>query len=396
MKVYIPEKIYKNLNKIKKIFLEISYQNIDLSFEPLRNEISIKHISKINFIHLINVDFKKIKLIQLRVIYLNDICEVLKYSSIFEAINKRHVPKEEDWVRCKGKWNASYEDSYKVLQQFNSIKDIENKKNKIKNKNLIYYTVYFDSGYVDLLELSINSIKEKSKINFDILIITDQATKELILKREFFKKKKLKFFITETPQDSWEASQNKLLIYDYKKINLYNKVLFLDCDIICSLDISYLFDMNLHDGVLYTASPENISYEDHLSFYYGFPFLGESHMKEMKNKYQMPFNAGQFLFKNCWEMQNNFNKINKLIKMWVGEYFFEQCFMNYYFCTKNLTNFHLLKEHISIITIEYDKVDTIKKYPLIHFSAPPANARRKIDFIKKYLDNERSCNLLQG
>lgn len=393
MKAYLPEKIYKNLYKIKNIFLEISYENIDLNFKPLRNEISIKHASKINFVHLINVNLKKIKLIQWRVVYLNEVCEILKYSNPLEAINKRHIPKEEDWIRCKGKWNASYEDSCKILEQFSFVKDVENKKSKIKNKNLIYYTVYFDSGYVDLLELSINSIKEKSKINFDILIITDQATRELILKREFSQKTKLNFFITETPKDGWEASRNKLLIYDYKKINSYNKILFLDCDIICRSDISDIFNMHLDDGILYTASPENISYEDHLSIYYGFPFLGDHYVKDMKNLYQMPFNAGQFLFKNCWEMQNNFNKVNKLIKMWVGEYFFEQCFMNYYFCKKNLTNFSSLKRYISVITIEYDEMDAIEKYPLIHFSAPPTNASKKIEFIKKYLNNERLYTL---
>ncbi len=389
MKVYTPQRIYEKINNVEKVYLEISYENISLNLKFLRNEISINHIKKINFVHLINVDFKKIKIIQWRIIYLDGVCEVLKYSNLLEPINKKHIPKEEDWVRSKNKWNASYEDSNKVLQQFSFVKDIENKKTKIENKNLIYYTVYFDSGYVDLLELSINSIKEKSKINFDILIITDQTTRELILRREFAQKMKLNFFITETPKDGWQASQNKLLIYDYKKINLYNKILFLDCDIICSSDISSIFDMDLHDGILYTVLPENISYEDHLSIYYGFPFLGEAYIKEMKTKYQMPFNAGQFLFKNCWEMQNNFNKVNKLIKMWVGEYFFEQCFMNYYFCTKNLTNFNSLKQYISVITIEYDKVDAIKKYPLIHFSAPPTNAKRKIDFIKKYLNNER-------
>lgn len=389
MKVYLPEKIYKNLNKVKKIFLEISYENISLDFKLLRNEISIQHVLKINFVHIINVDFKNIKIIQWRVLYDNEICEILKYPNPSGAINKRYTPKEEHWVRCKNKWNASYGDSNKVLQQFSFVKDIENKKIKIENKNLIYYTVYFDSGYVDLLELSINSIKEKSKINFDILIITDQTTRELILKREFAQKTKLNFFITETPKDGWQASQNKLLIYDYKRINLYSKILFLDCDIICSSDISGIFDIDLYDGILYTALPENISYEDHLSIYYGFPFLGKTYVKEMKAKYQMPFNAGQFLFKNCWEMQNNFNKVNKLIKMWVGEYFFEQCFMNYYFCKKNLTNFNSLMQYISVITIEYDKVDTVKKYPLIHFSAPPTNASRKIDFIKEYLKNER-------
>ena len=109
----------------------------------------------------------------------------------------------------------------------------------------------------------------------------------------------------------------------------------------------------------------------------------------MAEKRQKPFNAGQFLFKNCWKMKNHFHKVKKLIKKWNGEYFFEQSFMNYYFCSNNLTNYNSLIDFISVININEIDEKKILEHPLIHFSAPPINAERKINFIKKYLKNER-------
>ena len=389
MKIYFPKKILKNLHAIEKIFLEISDKKKDLYFVPLRNEIHIDHPKKINFVELFNYNEKNIKVIQWRIIYKNNICELLTYDFFFEAFAEPKVGTlENGCIRCKGKYDTSYIESNEILKRINLLKDHYENNQVIGNKNLIYYSVYFDTGYVDLLELSINSIIKTSIVNFDILIITDKKTKAMILKKDFVKKVNLHFLITATPKDGWQASEQKLSIFNFKKIKNYEKILYLDCDIICTSNISNIFNIDLHDGILYTAFDKRHShYEFHKSPYYGFAFLDSNFIKEVTEKHQIPFNAGQFLFKNCSKMKNSFYKVNQLIGMWVGEYFFEQSFMNYYFCKNNLTNFKSLLSYISVINTDDTEIKDIKKYPLIHFSAPPVNPKKKIDFIKKYLNN---------
>jgi lipopolysaccharide biosynthesis glycosyltransferase len=255
---------------------------------------------------------------------------------------------------------------------------------KIKNKNLIYYSVYFDTGYVDLLYRSIESILNNSIVNFEFLIITDEATRQLITKLNFSKDIVINFLITKTPEDGWEASENKIKIFNYSKINNYNKILFLDCDIICVSDISKIFNINVQENILYTARNENLTFKDHCTIHHGFDFLKEDHAQEMKKNNQMPFNSGQFLFKNCAKMKMHFKKIKIILEKWKGEYFFEQCFMNYYFCKNNLTNNVDFNERVLVSEASGDLTKKENKC-LIHFIKPILDARTKLNYINNFL-----------
>ena len=82
----------------------------------------------------------------------------------------------------------------------------------------------------------------------------------------------------------------------------------------------------------------------------------------------------------------HFDNLNWLINNWNGEYFFEQCFMNYYFCKAKITECTLLQNLASIInTIDSNmQFDLNKNTCLVHFIAPPLDAKTKLDFIKNF------------
>ena len=382
-KIYIPKKIIKNLNKIKKIKVQVSDQSIkDNNFIFEEMELSARHILKFPFIHLINKDIRKIKTFQWLIEYNNNLKELIRFNSVEENQTDYFSPIPERWMKVK-KNLSTKEEKINIL---NSVKNLNkiNKNLKVGNKNLIYYAVYFDTGYADLMRESIESILNKSKLDFEFLIITDNQTKKIIDTFSFSKDVKINFLITKTPEDGWQASENKTKIFQYSKINDYEKILFLDCDIICVSDISKIFDIVIKNNTLYTARNENLTFEDHLTIHHGFDFFNFSDIEEMKKNNQMPFNSGQFLFKNSIEMEMHFQNIKYLIKNWKGEYFFEQCFMNYYFCKNNLTNSFDLNQKVLVSDIFGDLTKKQNKC-LVHLIKPVLDAKTKLHYINNIL-----------
>jgi hypothetical protein len=139
-----------------------------------------------------------------------------------------------------------------------------------------------------------------------------------------------------------------------------------------------------HD-VFYTARNSSLAFWHHKTFHHGFEFLGDTHVNEMRTAQQMPFNAGQFLFKVSKRMENHFDNIKWFMKNWAGEYFFEQAFMCYYFCKAYMADDTILNPHMNVIsTINKTEYETTTSTCLVHFIAPPLDAVTKLAFIENF------------
>lgn len=258
-------------------------------------------------------------------------------------------------------------------------------------KNLIYYSVYFDKGYVELLNNSLMSIIKHATIDFDVLIITDKATRRLINRQPFVKFVQPRFHITPTPIDGVDASKNKTLIYDYADVDEYDKILFLDCDVVAVGDIASVFDVCVEQNKLYTVKGENIIFNQHRLLHHGFDVVKQSFIDEMTNAHQYPFNAGQFMFRNSNIMREHFNNLNWFIRAWSGEYFFEQAFMCYYFCKAKITD-GSLNSKFALISTVVKNAYSLQDKVLLHFTAPPLDAYTKINFINNFINNNYENN----
>jgi hypothetical protein len=257
------------------------------------------------------------------------------------------------------------------------------------SKNLVYFSVYFDKGYVELMNNSLMSILKHASVDFDVLIITDASTQKLIDQQPFTKLVRPKYHITPTPVDGVEASKNKTLIYDFEDVDMYDKILFLDCDVVAVGDVSEVFKVcNMHN-TLYTARGVNITFQHHRTIHHGFDVVRQSFINEMMDSRQHPFNAGQFMFRNSPSMRAHFHNLNWFMQAWPGEYFFEQAFMCYYFCKAKITN-DALNSKLALISTVVDNLYNLQDKILLHFTAPPLDAITKINyinnFIKKYYE----------
>ena len=251
-------------------------------------------------------------------------------------------------------------------------------------KNLVYFSVYFDKGYVELMNNSLMSIIKHATIDFDVLIITDEATQQLIAKQPFTQHIQPKYHITLTPVDGVEASKNKTLIYDYADVDDYDKILFLDCDVVAVSDIAVVFDVCKDHNKMYTARGNNIQIHHHRSFHHGFDVIKQEFIDEMTSARQYPFNAGQFMFRNSNIMQEHFHNLNWFMRVWPGEYFFEQAFMCYYFCKAKITD-DALNSKLALISTVVDNAYSLQNKILLHFTAPPLDAHTKINYISNFI-----------
>lgn len=81
-------------------------------------------------------------------------------------------------------------------------------------------------------------------------------------------------------------------------------------------------------------------------------------------------------------MKHHFYNLNWFMKMWPGEYFFEQAFMNHYFCINCLTDNDIFDKKIRLVS-SFDAPN--EGEILLHFIGPALNGKAKVNYIEKYL-----------
>jgi hypothetical protein len=84
-------------------------------------------------------------------------------------------------------------------------------------------------------------------------------------------------------------------------------------------------------------------------------------------------------------MRKHFENVNWFMDNWSGEYFFEQAFMNYYFCKAYMTDDTILNDRMSLISTTNEmKYEITNDTCLVHFIAPPLDAKTKLAFIENF------------
>lgn len=261
-------------------------------------------------------------------------------------------------------------------------------------KNLVFFTLNYNIDYIHLFLYCLRSIINKDKHDaFDLLVICPIRFELLI--NDFIAESRidlkgfnLMFHYVDEAKDGVEASMNKLKIYQFKDINLYGKVLFLDSDIIAKEPISELFNLELDAGKFYSAI-HRASDHLHSTKYHSLIDYDLFKMNEFRDKGIYAFNAGQYLFVNSARMMSHMYNVDWLTRSWPGEYFFEQAFMNHYFNWFCISDVHLLDRSVKFMAVQlWDKADIASQYKLsysiIHFAGHACDAAKKIDFIRQF------------
>ena len=153
-------------------------------------------------------------------------------------------------------------------------------------KTLIYSCVFFNENYVELLRLLLKSyvLFGNPRKDIDYLVICNPDFKENVDKvfREIAIEGKIWDLDLKT---LFEAGYSRLFIFDYPNINEYDKILYLDCDILVSNNISNLVDFELENKI-YALKEGNTNHP-----YWGSQFFPDGHNVEA-------YSSGILLFNN--------------------------------------------------------------------------------------------------
>ena len=115
--------------------------------------------------------------------------------------------------------------------------------------NLIYFCVFNQEDKINILKLLIETLDKRGNINngtTDILIITSPIFQPIIQNELSCFNLKFQYYVLDL-KTRIETSCAKLHIFDYHDINNYDKILYLDTDILINSDINVLFNTEITD-----------------------------------------------------------------------------------------------------------------------------------------------------
>jgi O-methyltransferase len=240
--------------------------------------------------------------------------------------------------------------------------------------NLIYICVFHQKSYINLLELLVNSIEENSGdlINTDILILT---TSDFLpnIKEKINNVFNVKYMILDNLTTLFQAGCARLNIFSYENIDKYEKILYLDTDILVAKSLNNLFDLEISSDKIYALEEGTIEHD-----YHGGQFFNES--KDLRSKNLTAFTSGILFFKNTNAIKDLFVSINQHIQDYIYEKHnpipicLDQPFIIYNAIIQNKYDNQILKDYVQN---KHDNILTDKV--IYHFPGGPGNYESKYE-----------------
>lgn len=205
--------------------------------------------------------------------------------------------------------------------------------------NCIFCCVFNQLQYVDMFYIFLESILVYGNLddNTIILVYTSTSFMNMIKEHILFNDAKIFFEINDTYNNIDKACKSRLDLFNLSSITKYDKILYLDTDIIVKDDINKVFDVCKEDK-LYTLEEGEI---DSDTDYWGKILFGNE-LNIYSDK--TAFSSGILLFNNCEKIKDLFNKINDDISNRPNDFnCFDQPYIVYNAFKYNLYNNKILK-----------------------------------------------------
>lgn len=252
------------------------------------------------------------------------------------------------------------------------------------SKNLIYYVVGGEKEYSEMLRTSIDSVRKSNEEKYDILIITSFQYYWNNLQFYSDENTFYHFINDETPNSVFF---NKLRIFDYSKIDEYDKILFLDADTIVNVNLEVYFNSIERNKLNIVV--EDYSFENHNRIQFSLNDYTEEDVKFFEKNKIHTFNSGTFLFENSILMKRHFSNVLRLIDEHQDGHFMDQSFFNSYFNKYAITSDVLFKpkeNYIYLINENiFDEMDYSNK--IFHFIEEPGNPGTKLEKMNYIFNN---------
>ena len=244
--------------------------------------------------------------------------------------------------------------------------------------NGIFCCVFNQEKYVDMFILLLKSILTYGNLdcNTNILVYTSTPFMIKIKKSHLFNNEKIKFEINDAYNNIDKACKARLDLFNLPSVKNYNKILYLDTDILVKDDINKVFNV-CEEDILYVLEEGEINNNA--------DFWGKTLFKNEINNYRdkSAFTSGILLFNNCEKIKDLFNKINEdIVKRPYHFSCYDQPYIIYNAFKYNLYNNKILKTLVvnNDNNIHSDKV-------IHHFPGGPGVYQHKIDAMNIFLNS---------
>ena len=243
--------------------------------------------------------------------------------------------------------------------------------------NLIYFTISGNVNYVNLLDLCLKSLAENGSIEADLLFITTENLKSEIQKLEVVRTFTCHYQI-ESTTDLFHSSSNKLKVYKFEFIHKYDRILFLDCDMLIIGELNSIFDLCTPDEFCVSNEDLTLPMSDS---YWGWNLFNEVDKEFIKANMIPGINGGIFLFpSSCID---DLQKIDELTEAYFRDHndnlpdCLEQPFVNWYlFRNKYNTGLNPYVSHSGYkINFIKEKNNNVR---VLHFCGGPGSYLPKI------------------
>jgi predicted O-methyltransferase YrrM len=248
--------------------------------------------------------------------------------------------------------------------------------------NCIFCCIFYDEIHIKMFYLLLESIFIYGNIddNTDILIYTTTPYMNIIKDSHLFNNK-IKFEINDNYINNINITP-KLDVFNLQSIYNYEKILYLNNNVIVKDNINILFNSVFQD-ILYVFEEGNIK-TDHYDLY------GKSLFTNEINNYEdtSAFTTNILLFNNCYKIQHLFSKINEDINNRSEKFILhDQPYIVYNAFKYKLFDNKLLKKFISIDN--YIHSDNIIHY----FAGNPNNNSHKFSNMTIFLNDLKDCTI---
>lgn len=244
--------------------------------------------------------------------------------------------------------------------------------------NCIFICIFNQVKYVDMVYLLLESIFIYGNLdeNTNIIVYTSTPFMKLIKQNYLFIDEKMYFEINDTYDNIDKACKARLDVFNLGSITNYNKILYLDTDILIKNEINKVFDVCKED-VLYVLEEGEI---DNSNDYWGKTLFGDE-----INKYndKTAFSSGIILFNNCEKIKTLFCKIKEdIIKR---PYKFDCCDQPYIIYNAFKYNLYDIKILKSFAAINDSNIHS--NYVIIHFAGGVGVYKHKLVNMTKFLNS---------
>ena len=246
--------------------------------------------------------------------------------------------------------------------------------------NGVFCSVFHNPDYVDLFFLLLESISIYGNIQsgeFEIILYTTSEFASKIISSKLYDAQYTHIFINDSYTTMEHACMSRYDIFSIPGIQKYEKILYLDTDILVFGDLRQVFAM-CQTNQLYALEEGELTHE-----YWGGKLFSETEKQILKNT--LGFSSGILLFRNCDAIRTLFNDVRKdaVVRKELMNCVFDQPYLNYHAHKKGLV-FGKMQDYF---TTRYEIEKSIQNIRhIVHFCGGVGNYPVKYDMMVQCRD----------